>query len=190
MEKIGKKVGLTGPLAAGKGEVAKYLIKRNFFYISLSDIVRETLRKKNIKETRENLIKTGNNLRNRGGAGILGKKVREKIESNEKTRNWVIDGIRNPSEINELKKMNNFYLIAVVAPQKTLIKRVISRKRNSDPISEQTIKKKLKKDWGIGQPEDGQQVGKCIMESDYFLLNDGSLKKLYSDIKNILNRMF
>jgi dephospho-CoA kinase len=182
----GIKIGLTGPLASGKGEVAGWLKTQGFDYISLSDMVREALRKEEIEETRENLMMIGNGLREKEGAGVLGKRVKEKILSFDEKKNWVIDGIRNPAEIEELREMKNFFLLAIVAPKNILIERVKNRKRGSDPMSEEEIEKKLNREWGIGEPPEGQQVGACIGESDFFYLNEKSLDELFLFMDNLL----
>ncbi len=182
----GIKIGLTGPLASGKGEVSKWLKKQGFGYISLSDMVREALREEGLEETRENLMKIGNGLRQKEGAGVLGKRVAEKIKLSGENKNWVIDGIRNPAEIKELRNMRNFFLLAIVAPKKNLIERVKNRKRGSDPMSDEEIEKKLNREWGIGEPLDGQQVGACIGEADFFYLNEKSLDELYGFVNNLL----
>ncbi len=182
----GIKIGLTGPLASGKGEVSKYLKSKGFKYISLSDMVREELRKRDLEETRDNLMMIGNSLRKEEGAGVFGKRVREKIENGDKELNWVIDGIRNPAEIEELRKMENFFLLAVAAPKETLIERVKNRKRSSDPLSEEEIEKKLMREWGIDEPPDGQQVGACMGEADFFVMNDSTLKELHNFLDSLL----
>ncbi len=183
----GIKIGLTGPLASGKGEVSKYLKTKGFEYISLSDMVREELRNRGLEETRDNLMFIGNTLRKEEGAGVFGKRVREKIESRDRELNWVIDGIRNPAEITELRKMKNFFLLAVAAPKETLIKRVKERKRGSDPVNDEEIEKKLMREWGINEPPDGQQVGACMGEADFFVMNDSTLEELYSFLDSLLN---
>jgi len=62
-------VGLTGPNAAGKGEVARYLVSRGLAYHSLSDIIRDESARRGLPATRENLIEIGNDLRRAGGPG-------------------------------------------------------------------------------------------------------------------------
>ncbi len=183
----GVKIGLTGPLASGKGEVSKYLKLRGFKYISLSDMVREELKKRRLEETRDNLMMIGNSLRKEEGAGVFGKRVKEKIENGNKELNWVIDGIRNPAEIEELRKMEKFFLLAVAAPKETLIERVKNRKRRSDPLSEEQIEKKLMREWGIDEPPDGQQVGACMGEADFFVMNDASLEELHNFLDSLLS---
>jgi dephospho-CoA kinase len=182
------KLGLTGPIASGKGEIAKILISRGFCYISLSDIVREEARKRNIEMSRENLQNLGNSLRKKFGAGILGKTVRERIEE-EPERNWVIDGIRNPYEVEELRKMEDFYLIAVTAPLETLVERVISRKRIEDSDSIEEIRKRILKEIGDDQPEEGQRIKDCMAISDFTIVNIHSLNHLEREVENIIKTL-
>ena len=91
-------VGLTGRMSSGKGEVVRILEKNNYKYISLSDMVREEAARAKKEITRSDMQNIGNRLRELRGPGILGKRVREKIENSDYEK-WVIDGIRHPSEI-------------------------------------------------------------------------------------------
>ena len=50
-------IGLTGRNAAGKGEVARYLQKKSFYYYSLSDVIRDEIRSRDLQPTRESLIR-------------------------------------------------------------------------------------------------------------------------------------
>jgi hypothetical protein len=42
-------IGLTGRNAAGKGEVARYLQRKSFYYYSLSDAIREEIRSRGVR---------------------------------------------------------------------------------------------------------------------------------------------
>jgi dephospho-CoA kinase len=182
------KLGLTGPIASGKGEVTKILISKGFLFISLSDIVREEAKRRNIELSRENLQNLGNSLRREFGPGILGKIVRERIEV-ESQKNWVIDGIRNPYEVYELRKMKDFYLIAVTAPIEILIERVISRRRAEDPESVDEIKEKILREIGDDQPEEGQRIKDCIAISDFTIVNIHSLSHLEEEVDKIIRTL-
>ncbi len=182
------KLGLTGPIASGKGELTKILISKGFRYISLSDIVREEARKRNIELKRENLQRLGNFLRKEHGPGILGRMVREKIEK-EREKEWVIDGIRNPGEVMELRKMPDFYLIAITAPLEILVERVISRKRLEDPDSVEEIREKILKEIGEAEPEEGQRIKDCMDISDFTIINIHSLSYLEAEVEKIINTL-
>src|SRR5205823_13562960 len=101
-------IGLTGRNASGKGEVAKYLEKKSFYYYSLSDVIREEVRKRGHAMTRETLIDTGNELRQKNGPGVLAQRILTKVEDD---KNYVIDSIRNASEVEALRAARNFKLV-------------------------------------------------------------------------------
>src|SRR6266705_175956 len=103
-------IGLTGRNASGKGEVAKYLEKKSFYFHSLSDVIRDEVRRRNQALTRESLIQTGNELRERHGPAVLAERVLEKIEAD---KHYVIDSIRNPKEVEALRRTRNFKLVRV-----------------------------------------------------------------------------
>src|SRR5205823_874936 len=92
-------IGLTGRNAAGKGEVARYLQKKSFYYYSLSDAIRDEIRSRGEEPTRDRLIIVGNELRQRYGANVLAERTLAKIEDD---KHYVIDSIRNPAEVDAL----------------------------------------------------------------------------------------
>jgi dephospho-CoA kinase len=68
-------IGLTGPNASGKGEVARILAARGFTLHSLSDVVREEATRRGLDHSRENLILTGTALRQQRGEGALAERI-------------------------------------------------------------------------------------------------------------------
>ena len=179
-------IGLTGYLATGKGLVSNLLKEKGFSYASLSDVVREEATKQNLEHTRENLIKVGNELRNEHGAGYFAQKIVEKV-SVQNDKDWVIDGIRNPLEAKELQKLKDFYLIGISSSPETIVKRVLSRKRDGDSTTEEQIREKLETEKGKNQPADGQQVTQCIDMSDYLIVNEGTTDELKKKVEHFLN---
>ena len=178
-------VGLTGYMGSGKGEIAKILQKRGFKYVSLSDMVREEATKRGLEHTRENLQATGNDLREKHGAGVLGMKAREAI-AKEADSNWVVDGIRNPACIAELKELSDFQVLGVSAGNEILVKRLMDRKRGGLKLTRDGILEKLEKEKGVGEPPEGQQVKKCLENVDHFILNEGSLENLEEKFEHFM----
>jgi len=178
-------IGLTGTMGSGKGEVAKILMNRGFKYISLSDIVRDEATRRGLEHSRENLQTVGNLLRSDYGAGALGIRVREAVEKDPEI-NWVIDGIRNPGESSELKKLKNFSMIGIGADHEIIIRRIQDRQRGGEVLRREAILEKLEREKGKGEPPEGQQVQKCTDESDYFLINEGSLFELEGKVDHYL----
>src|SRR4051812_33810008 len=98
-------IGLTGRNASGKGEVAQYLKARGFTFYSLSDVLREELRKRKKIITRNNLIWLGNKLRDEKGPSVLADLILDKIQDDH---HYVIDSFRNPEEVKAFRRTKDF----------------------------------------------------------------------------------
>jgi len=170
-------IGLTGSMGSGKGEIVKILEKEGFKYVTLSSMVREEARKRGVPEEREKLMEVGNSMRKEGGAGVLAVRAYESTLVNGGGK-WVIDGIRNPAEIVELKKYEGVHIVGIKTDLNLLVDRILSRNRDSDPKSREEVLRKVEREWGKGEPEDGQQVGKCMELTDYTIDNGGTLEDL------------
>jgi len=46
---------------------------------------------------------------------------------------------------------------------------------------------KVHREWGEGEPEDGQQVGKCMEKVDELIDNNGTLEDLNRNFTNYYN---
>lgn len=187
-------IGLTGTLGSGKGTFAKYLEQNGFKYITISDIVREEARKKDLAIKREVLQNLGNLMREKYGNGYWAKKAIEKIDIKE---NWLIDGVRNVGEIEEIKKLPNNIIIGIDAPEDIRLMRVEKRNKfeeegrqpSEDPKDKKSLKKAELRDRGFHEPEHGQQVLKCIDLADFKIINDSSLEEFYKKIDEILKKI-
>lgn len=183
-------IGLTGSMGSGKGEIVNILNEKGFEYITLSSMVREEARKRGISEEREKLMEVGNSMRHEDGAGVLAKRALLKIAESD-CNNWVIDGIRNPAEITELRNAENVYIVGVYTDKNVLVDRILSRQRDSDPVECEDVLAKIERELGQGEPEDGQQVAKCMEMVDRLIENDGTLEDLkgkFLDYYNMIRR--
>jgi dCMP deaminase len=179
--KLERLIGLTGTNGAGKGEVAKYFVHKGYQYFSLSDWLREELKKRGQPVSRDNLIKLGNELRRLEGADILARRVMEKIKESKGPA--VIDSIRNPAEILYFRKQGSFLLIAVDAPVELRFARVQGRGRDE---SAQTLKEFVAKEKEeMSEASEAQQLQKCLEMADIRIWNDGSLAALYAQLEKI-----
>ncbi len=177
-------IGITGRIASGKSIVTEYFIERGFTYMSLSQEVRDEAKQRGIKTTRKDLQDLGNELREKQGPGVLAKRIKEKIKDGD----YIIDGIRNPGEVEELKKLEGFKLIGIEAPEKFRYERVVSRARASDSKSWEGFLEMDKRDFGEDS-EFGQQVGKCIGIADFKINNDSDLNALYKKTEKIFEKI-
>ncbi len=176
-------IGLTGENCAGKSTVADYLVKKSFYYYSLSDIIREQCKEQGIPVTRENLVKKGNQLRESLGPGALGKMIAQKIQDD---KNYVIDSIRNPAEVEELRKLGRFYLVYVTAPSAIRFERIKSRNREEDPKTLEDFDKFEKLEFE-NEDKTKQNLAETAKLADKKVENDGALEDLYQKIDGALS---
>ena len=175
-------IGLTGTNASGKGTVAEFLRCKGFSYHSLSDVLREELKKDKIEITRENLIARGNSLRSKFGSSILAKRTVLKL----KNSNSVIDSIRNTKEIEELKRLKNFILISVDASIEIRFKRAVERGRLENAASLREFEAIEKRELSENAAE--QQLDKCMKMADIKIINDSTKEELNKKIGKILEK--
>jgi len=181
-------VGLTGRMASGKGEAVRLLQGHGFTYISLSDIVRREAARDGCEVSRNRMQDIGNRLRAEGGAGVLGRLVREQVTAAGEAH-WVIDGIRNPAEVLELRKIAGFYLVGIDSDIPTILARMKKRARVTDAVSEAELRAALEREWGDGEPAGGQQVGPTMAMADFKVANNGTLAELKARLDEVLEKI-
>ena len=171
------KIGVTGTFCSGKDTFANYLIeKHNFIHLSLSDMLREVLKNKEIPITRENLQKEGTTLRETEGNNALAKRA---LEAMDDDKNYIISSIRNPLEIKELGQAKNFTLAAIIAPPEMRFERMAARgRKESEPDTfEQFQASELKE--MESDNDSGQQIQKCIDMSQFSIQNDSTIEAFH-----------
>lgn len=174
--------GLTGKNGSGKSIVAEFFKDKGYEFYSLSDMIREEIRKNNLEVTRENLIATGRRLREEGGPSALADKVRTHFKASQ---NYIVDSIRNPAEVKSLQKEPGFQLIYVDVNQKTRFDRVVSRKREGDPLDFEKFVELENKELQSDNPA-AQQLNQTIAMADIVITNNGTIDELYTKLEEIL----
>jgi len=181
-------IGLTGRNAAGKGTVASFLKKKSFVYHSLSDTLREELKRRKLEESRDNLIMIGNSLRESGGPGILADLMISNLISLE---NHIVDSIRNPIEVKSLRREyenHSFILISIDAKPEIRYERLKQRDRAGDSSSWKEFITQEKLEESSSDPNK-QQLFATINEADYHIDNSGSLSNLEDQIGKVLDNL-
>lgn len=175
-------IGITGTNCSGKGEIVKYFEKKGFQVLSLSDCLREEANKRNLPHSREILTGLGNELRKKHGSGILAKRVIKKMnrENAEGIVDIVIDSIRNPGEINELRKLKNFFLLGVKASLRIRFLRSTKRSRTGDMRTLYKFKKQEAEE--NRNKKINQQLKECMRLADRVILNNGTILDLHRKI--------
>lgn len=172
-------IGLTGTNGSGKGEAARFFQENGFEYFSLSDVIREELKKEGRPLTRNNLIQKGNLMRENFGPDVLACRVMSHVRSDS-----VIYSIRNLREAEYLRCRPGFILLAFDAPAEIRFDRVKKRGRQESASTlEEFIRKEREE---MTENETGQQLALCIASADYRIINNGSLKDLHRKLEKFL----
>ena len=177
-------IGLTSFLGAGKTTIADYLVKKGFVFYSLSDVIRDEIKSRGQEITRTRLQRVGTELRKRFGNSVLADRVLEKI-GQEPEKDFVIDSIRNPAEVEALRQRKDFTLVFVDAPIEVRFERIKTRQREKDPVALEDFKKAEQKELE-NKDSANQQLLRCREMADLIIHNDSTLESLYKKIDNLL----
>jgi dCMP deaminase len=175
-------IGLTGNNGSGKTAVCEYLQSRGFEYHSLSDEIRNEIRNRGSEITREILIEVGNELREKLGPGILAERILNNLGND---RNYVIDSIRNPHEVEVLRRRPDFTLLALEADETTRFER--SRKRGRENAA-QTLRQFMEeeaRELDSNNPAN-QQLLATQSKADLAIANNGTLEDLHRRLDELL----
>lgn len=157
-------ISLSGLKAAGKDELCKRLAASGYQTLRLSDPIRaEAVRRGFVQYTTEQLQDIGDEGRRLGGAGHWASKALE-LAKERGHRRLIINGVRNPGEIEALRREagSRCTLVGVVAPIMIRYGRASGRGQVEDRYDLEKFVLMDDRDRGIGQPPDGQQVDACI----------------------------
>ena len=179
-------IGITGPIASGKTVLVEMLIEKGFIYQKLSEEVRDEAKNIGVPIERKALQDLGNAMREKFGNGYWAERIIKRIEP---SKNYVVDGIRNPGEVAAFKKLGNFFLIGVDAPVEKRFQWILARNKDSDPKTLDEIKAMDARDRGVGEAETGQQSAKCYEMADVFITNDGTFEDLARKMGDLLEEI-
>lgn len=187
-----KVIGVTGTIVCGKEYIKELIVKKfDSYQVSLSGAIRGEMEKKKLGRefSRKTLQDMGNELRQKYGAHILAKVSTEFMPRAKPV--MIVDGIRNPGEVEYLKKTykNDFILVGVDAPQRLRFERVQKRNRPLDPKTWEDFVALDERDQGKDEPPYGQQVRKCIEMADILIENDGDEAKLNEKMQELFSKI-
>lgn len=176
-------IGLTGRNGSGKTAVLEYLRNRGFEAHSLSDEIREEIRIRGREITRDVLIEVGNELRTSFGPGVLADRV---LRTLDKDRNYVIDSIRNPGEVEVLKSRDDFSLLAVEADVEVRFERSRQRARENAARTLQQFIEEESRELDSDNPA-SQQLNATRQKADLVVTNNGTLEELHRQLDTLLS---
>jgi dCMP deaminase len=180
-------LGVAGLNGAGKGELVRFLETRSFYALSLSDVIREELRGRGLEPTRDRMIETGRAMRAAEGPGALAEHLVRELAPD---RNYVIDSVRHPAEVEVLRAQpRGFKLLWVDADAALRLERIRARGRGGDPATLDELRAFEGRELGSSDPA-AQQLLAVRELADVTLSNDGSLDDLRRAAHEFLTENF
>ena len=176
-------LGLTGPIASGKGTIKKHLVEKyKADDCRFSSILRDVLTRTAVPISRENLQKVSTALRQTFGEDTLAKAIAADA-STLKADIVVVDGVRRLADIKYLSQIPGFILVKVDADPKIRHNRVITRNENAGD-AEKTFDHFLKDH----ESEADRDVPTVMSQAKESIENDSSLENLFAQVDVIVKK--
>ena len=145
--------------------------------VTMGDIVRDEVKRRNIDPSGINLGKIAQQLRKSGGPDVIAKKCVDLINKMN-VEIIFIDGIRSLAEVNIFRKFWKFPIIAIVINEKKRLRRLFKRSRSDDPKNLEELKERDIRELKFG-------LDKVLKEADYKIKNNSTIDDLKSKTRDI-----
>lgn len=175
-------VGLPG---SGKSTAVQYISEKQIPKVYFGSIVLEAVSDAGLDINPKNEQYIREKLRADEGDDVIINRIIEQIQNliNAGQKRIIADGLLTWEEYKILKKAfpRELTVIAVVAPKRTRHRRLIERQLR--PMTEQEA---IKNDWSVIE---SLQRGGPIAMADSYIINDGSIEELYSEVESTLEQI-
>jgi len=178
-----KVVGITGTIGAGKGTVVEYLTGRKGFthYPVRGFLIRE-IEKRGLPVDRDSMVMVANELREQHTPSyIIEALYREAVANGTDA---VIESIRTPGEVDALRKVPHFMLLAIDAEPLIRYRRIAHRGSATDNIDFETFLANEAREMDSSDPNH-QNIRKCIEMADIAIVNNSSLDDLHQQLHQL-----
>ncbi len=181
---MGRVIAVCGLPASGKGEFAAILAETGIPVLSMGDMIRAEVKKRNIEEYPEVFGEVAQQLRQQFGDDVLAVRLCSAVDELLEDHNIVlIEGLRGIAEYDvfDAHWQDRFSTVAVIADTEVRFQRIQSRGRPEDgDRTSLKIRDEREIGWGLS---------KLIERADYKIINDGNLSEFVSKCQNWLEQI-
>ncbi len=179
-------IGITGTLGAGKGTIVELLKEKGFAHFSARDFIVEKILEANLPINRDTMTYMGNLLRKEHTPSYVLENLYYKAK--ESGQNSVLESVRNPMEVEFLRKQENFILLAVTADIEKRYQRIRLRKSETDNVSFETFKANEEREMQSSDVN-SQNLLLCIEKADIIIDNSGTIEELREKFDEIWEKI-
>lgn len=177
-------LGFVGLMASGKGTCCQYLADRyGARSHRFSTILRDMLNRVYLPQTRDNLQQVSSALRATFGDDLLATTIAKDVAADPGAL-VTVDGVRRPPDIKFLRRLDGFWLVGVIADERTRYER--STQRNENPDDEHKTFADFARD---GQQEAERQIVEVMASADFTLDNNGTFEELHRQLDAMLKKL-
>ena len=175
-------VAVTGLPGSGKSAFLRIAKDLSYYPVVMGDFVRKEAANRNLPLTSENLGKLMFQMRKERGDDIIAQLTIEEVTMS-KSPFVIIDGVRNPEEIDKFKKIfKRFHLIALESLPKNRFNRIMTRYRSDDSTERKKFDERDARELKVG-------VGQTIKQAEFVIDNNSSLDTFKVKAKNVLEEI-
>jgi len=171
-------VGLPG---AGKDTAAEFIKNEGIHYFAFSDVIKDEIRSRGMKDTLKNEEDIAKELRKSYGRDIIAQRTSEKIKNLQEDVTC-LGGPRNIEELEYMKGFGEVILLVVEADERTRYERVKARGESRDPKTFEEFLWRQNKNYELG-------IGKVLKTKDfpkYVISNNGTPDELKAQVIKFL----
>lgn len=177
-------IGLVGLLAVGKTTFVDYCRKKyNAVSFRFSDSLRGGLALFGLDISRENMQTISTIMRQNFGENILAKAMAKRVNESS-ARLIIIDGVRRFTDLENLKDIPGFHLIAIKTDTQLAYQRYIDRNENIGD-AEMSYEVFLEKQ----KAEADRQIPQVMATAEYTLENNNSFDDFSQKIDQLINEI-
>jgi dephospho-CoA kinase len=179
-----KVIGVTGMPGSGKSIVSRVGKRLGMKVVRMGDVIRDEAVQRN-----QDPGKVALDIRKEYGEFVVAERCVELIKISKNQSNnlkstsssfYLIEGIRSPSEVERFKQeFKDFKVITIHSRPKTRFQRLKRRRRSDDSSLVSDFQTRDQRELRFG-------IGEVIANSDYIVINEGSLKTLKNKVRSIL----
>jgi len=181
---MGRVIAVCGLPASGKGEFATLLAETGIPVLSMGDMIRAEVKKRNIKEYPEVFGEVAQQLRQQFGDDVLAVRLCSAVDELLEQHNIVlIEGMRGVAEYDVFVAhwQDRFSTVAITADCEVRFLRIQSRGRVEDG-DRNSLKIRDEREIGWG-------LNKLIEQAEYRISNEGNLSEFLSKCQNWLEQI-
>ncbi len=174
-------LGFVGQAGSGKGTAANTLrLKHGATVYAFGDILHDILNRLFLPPSRDFLIKLSQTLRQTFGQDALANAMEKQVDES-RAELIVVDGIRRPEDIEDLRKNPSFHLIEISASPETRFERLKKRGEKPDEAA-MTWEDFL----AMSQRETEATIAAVAAQAEKKITNEGDLAALEKQIEELV----